>query len=164
MNRIFVFLGIFFVLAASRFIPHPPNFTSVLALAFYVPAILGLRYIPVLAISFIITDFIIGYHNLTHWTWGSIILIGLISTFFKRNFSLRIIGTTCGAILFYLITNFGVWTTGSYGYNLNGLITSYTLAIPFFYYTLLSTFIFSLTIEIILKFYKSIFNNFEVTK
>ena len=164
MNKIFVFLGIFAVLAASRFIPHPPNFTSVLALAFYVPSILGLRYIPALVISFIITDFIIGYHSLTHWTWGSIILIGLISTFFKRNFRFRIIGTTCGAILFYLITNFGVWTTGSYGYNLNGLITSYTLAIPFFYYTLLSTFIFSLIIEIILRYYKSIFNNFEITK
>ena len=143
MNRIFVFLGIFVVLAASRFIPHPPNFTSVLALAFYVPAILGLRYIPALAISFIITDFIIGYHSLTHWTWGSIILIGLISTFFKRNFSLRIIGTTCGAILFYLITNFGVWSLGSYGYNFNGLLTCNTLALPFFAHTLLSTFIFS---------------------
>ena len=32
-----IFIGIFTSLAASRFIPHPPNFTSLLALSFYVP-------------------------------------------------------------------------------------------------------------------------------
>ena len=32
-------LGIFVALAASRFIPHPPNFTNLIALSFYVPAI-----------------------------------------------------------------------------------------------------------------------------
>ena len=57
-------LGIFVVLAASRFVPHPPNFTSLLALSFYVPAILGLKFIPALIISFLITDLIIGFHNL----------------------------------------------------------------------------------------------------
>ena len=35
-----------------RLIPHPPNFTSLLALSFYVPAILGIRYLPFLLISF----------------------------------------------------------------------------------------------------------------
>ena len=45
-------IGIFLLLAASRFIPHPPNFTSLLALSFYVPALLGIRYLPALAIVF----------------------------------------------------------------------------------------------------------------
>ena len=56
-------LGIFLVLAASRFIPHPPNFTSLLALSFYVPALLGIRYLPALIIAFIFTDFYIGFNN-----------------------------------------------------------------------------------------------------
>ena len=34
-------VGIFIALAVSRFIPHPPNFTSLIALAFYVPVIFG---------------------------------------------------------------------------------------------------------------------------
>ena len=72
-------LGIFLVLAASRFIPHPPNFTSLLALSFYVPALLGIRYIPALLLCFIITDFIIGVHSVTFFTWGSVVLIGLLS-------------------------------------------------------------------------------------
>ena len=58
-------LFIFFVLAASRFIPHPPNFTSLLALSFYVPAFLGRRYIPALIFSFLLTDLVIGFHALT---------------------------------------------------------------------------------------------------
>ena len=52
-------------LAASRFVPHPPNFTSLLALSFYVPAILGIIYLPALLISFFITDFFIGFHSVT---------------------------------------------------------------------------------------------------
>ena len=82
MQKIKIFVGIFVALAASRFIPHPPNFTSLIALSFYVPAFLGLRFIPALLISFIITDLIIGYHSLTHWTWGSVLLIGIFSKFF----------------------------------------------------------------------------------
>ena len=53
-------LGIFVVLAASRFIPHPPNFTSLLALSFYIPALLGVRYLPALIAIFILTDLVIG--------------------------------------------------------------------------------------------------------
>ena len=72
LKDIKIFLGIFLCLAANRFIPHPWNFTSLLALSFYVPSILGLRYVPHLIISFAITDFIIGYHGLVMWTWGSV--------------------------------------------------------------------------------------------
>ena len=72
-------LGIFVALAASRFVPHPPNFTSLLALSFYIPAILGVRFLPMLIISFIITDLILGFHSVTLFTWGSILLIGLMS-------------------------------------------------------------------------------------
>ena len=59
MNYFKISLGIFIALAVSRFIPHPPNFTSLLALSFYVPALFGIRYLPALLISFIITDFFI---------------------------------------------------------------------------------------------------------
>ncbi len=51
-RNIKISIGILFALAASRFIPHPPNFTSLFALSFYVPALLGVRYLPILVISF----------------------------------------------------------------------------------------------------------------
>ena len=140
-------IGIFVALAASRFIPHPPNFTSLLALSFYVPALLGIRYLPALIVSFLITDFFIGFHAVALFTWGSVILIGICSKFFLSNVYNRITGALLGAFIFYIITNFGVWSMGSYGYSLDGFILCYTLAIPFFTYSLISTFIFSGVIE-----------------
>ncbi len=151
MNYLKLSLGIFIALAASRFIPHPPNFTSLLALSFYVPALLGVKYLPALVLSFLITDFFIGFHSVTLFTWGSVILIGLISKFFLKNIYSRISGALLGALIFFVITNFGVWSLGSYGYTFNGFILCYTLAIPFFTYSLISTFIFSAIIEGIIK-------------
>ncbi|MDC0562982.1 hypothetical protein OAO43_05455 [Candidatus Pelagibacter ubique] len=144
-------IGIFVALAASRFIPHPPNFTSLLALSFYVPALLGVRYLPSLVLSFLITDLIIGFHGVTLFTWGSVILIGLGSKFLAKTILNRVLGSLLGAGLFFIITNFGVWTLGSYTYTFEGLLLCYTLAIPFFAYSLISTFIFSGVIEGIYK-------------
>ena len=147
MNYIKISLGIFLALAVSRFVPHPPNFTSLLALSFYVPAFLGIRYLPALLISFLITDFFIGFHTLTLFTWGSVILIGLSSKFFLSTIFSRVSGSLLGACIFFIITNFGVWSMGSYGYTLNGFLLCYTLAIPFFAYSIISTLIFSGIIE-----------------
>ena len=154
MNYLKISLGIFLALAASRFVPHPPNFTSLLALSFYVPALLGMRYLPSLVLSFLITDLFIGFHSLTLFTWGSVVLIGFCSKFFLSNIYTRVSGALLGALIFYTVTNFGVWSMGSYGYTLDGLILCYALAIPFFTYSLLSTLIFSVIIESVIKFYK----------
>ncbi len=153
MSYLKVFLGILLILSASRLIPHPPNFTSLMALSFYVPALLGIKYLPALVLSFLITDIFIGYHNLILFTWGSVILIGLLSKFFLSTIYTRILGSLLGACIFYLISNFGVWSLGSYGYTFNGLIQCYILAIPFFAYSIISTFIFSAIIEGVVKFY-----------
>ena len=132
MRLVSICLGIFLALAISRLIPHPPNFTSLMALSFYIPAILGIRFIPALILSFLITDLIIGYHGVMFFTWGSVLIIGLMSKFFLLSMTNRLLGALIGACLFYIITNFGVWSLGSYGYTLDGLITCYVVAIPFF--------------------------------
>tara|TARA_B100000963_G_C22506360_1_gene616201 strand:+ start:411 stop:899 length:489 start_codon:yes stop_codon:yes gene_type:complete len=161
MRQILICAGIFLSLAASRFIPHPPNFTSLLALAFYVPVFFGVRYIVVLIISFAITDLIIGYHLGTHWTWGSVLIIGLISKFFAKNHIWRISGALVGACIFFIVTNLGVWLTGVYGLSIPGLVFSYTIAIPFFAYSILSTLCFSAIIEI---GYKILSNKYKFKK
>ena len=149
MNYLKISVGIFLALAASRFIPHPPNFTSLIALSFYVPAFLGVRFIPIIIFSFLITDIFIGFHQTLLFTWGSVLLIGLISKYFKQNLTKRFFGVLICATVFFLFTNFGVWILGNYGYTIEGLITCYVLAIPFFGYSLISTVIFSSIIEAI---------------
>ena len=151
MNYLKITLGIFGLLAASRFVPHPPNFTSLIALSFYVPVLLGSRYIPALIICFGITDLFIGFHSVTLFTWGSVLLIGLLSRYFTASILYRISGALVGCCIFFIVSNFGVWSQGSYGYNIQGLITCYILALPFFGYSFISTFLFSGIIESIYK-------------
>ena len=146
-KNLFICLGILTSLAATRFIPHPPNFTSLIALSFYVPVFLGVRFLPALLISFAITDLVIGYHSGTHWTWGSVLLIGLVSQYFTKNLNWRLSGAFLGACMFFVVTNFGVWSSGMYGYTISGLYTCFILAIPFFVYSIISTLIFSVIFE-----------------
>ena len=154
MNFLKISIGIFLVLVASRFIPHPPNFTSLIALSFYIPVIMGLKFIPVLIFCFFVTDYFIGFHSITFFTWGSILIIGLISQYFKKNIYVRLLGALSASLVFYLFSNFGVWTLGSYSYTFDGLILCYIAAIPFYTNTLLSTIIYSVIIESIIGFYK----------
>ncbi len=155
-NYLKITFGVLLVIIVSRFIPHPPNFTALIALSFYVPAILGKKYIPTLLLSFVITDLIIGFHQIILFTWGSVILIGLVSSYFSFSLKSRISGAFLSACLFFLITNFGVWLTGVYGLTIDGLLLCYTMAIPFFGYTLVSTLLYSGIIEIVNSQYKKI--------
>ena len=157
MNYLKVSIGVLIALSLSRFIPHPPNFTSLLALSFYIPAVFGIRYIPVVLIALLFTDLVIGLHSTVLFTWGSVVLIGFISKYFNKSMFFRIFGALTGAVIFYLLTNFGVWVNGYYGITINGLITCYTLALPFFAYSLLSTLIFSVIIESLYKLKLKIF-------
>ena len=142
-----VFLISIGVLFLFRFLPHPPNFTPVIAMALYLPIFLGLWCIPFLLLTFAITDYFIGFHSLLIWTWGSLALIGLISKYGRNIFS-RLFASFLGAIIFFVISNFGVWFSGGlYDHTLEGLMKCYIMALPFFTNTLLSTIIFTLLIE-----------------
>jgi len=145
-------IGILLALSASRFLPHPPNFTSLIALSFYIPAVLGTIYIFPVVLCYFFTDLFLGIHQVVLFTWGSIILIGLLSKYFISSFYTRMLGSFIGACLFFLLTNFGVWLTGMYEHSFNGLTASYTLALPFFYHTIISTIFFSIIIEFVLRF------------
>ena len=155
MRSLKVFIGILILLLFSRLIPHPPNFTSLIALSFYIPVFFGLRYMPLVLFSFAITDILIGFHNTLFFNWCSVVLIGLSSIYFTKNSLTRIFGSITGVMIFYIVTNFGVWTTGLYSYNVEGLVSSYILAIPFLGNNLISTLVYSLIIETIYKFYQN---------
>ena len=162
MHYIKIAFGVLIVLSASRFIPHPPNFTSLIALSFYIPAVFGIRYIPVVILALFFTDLIIGFHSTMLFTSGSVILIGLISEYFNKSIFVRICGVLMGSLIFFFLSNFGVWLGGSYGYTFSGLLSCYILALPFFGYTVLSSLIFSVIIETVYKLYqKNIINIYK---
>ena len=122
-------INIFFILAilVSRFLPHPPNFTPVIAI-FMLSS--GFALLPLL-ITYLFTDFLIGFHSYMLWVYASLFII----SFLKQ-------GPVSSALVFFIITNFAVWTSGFYGYTVEGLFTCYIMGIPFFTNTLISTILF----------------------
>ena len=72
---------------------------------------------------------------------------------FLNNFSEIIFSGLVSSVCFFLITNFGAWITlDMYEKNFAGLMSSYTLAIPFFQNTLISTFLYLFLFKILFKF------------
>ena len=148
-------IGIVLLLAFSRLIPHPPNFNPIVAVAImsgYFFRNINWSFI-VLLISMLIVDTFIGFYKHMFFTYLSLFLITFI--FFKISYKINLkslfIFGFLGSLIFYLVSNFGVWASGvispitnlPYEKNLNGLISCYILAIPFFKNTVLSTVIFS---------------------
>jgi hypothetical protein len=135
----------------SRFLPHPPNFTPVIALFVFFagvgsPLLLSL----VISFAFIVgSDAIIGFYDGIEYVYLSYLssfLVGRLFSVKKSNnywshaIQSSIFGGVFGSVLFFAISNFGVWkTTTMYASTWEGLITCYIMALPFFQATVLST-------------------------
>jgi len=141
-------IGLIFILAFSRLIPHYPNFTPIIAAAImssYFFRNIHLSLI-VIILSMLISDVFIGFYNNIVFVYFSLILITFV--FYKFNTRIKLknlfIFSFFGSLIFFLISNFGTWLLSNmYEKNLNGLFYCYFLALPFFINTLLSTVFFS---------------------
>ncbi len=155
-NVILIFLCILSIIFFSRVLPHLPNFTPVISLAIYSSFFLKRIGIISFLISYLFVDMYLGLNSILIWTWGSFLIILYLSNFIK-NINHRILAIFSMPTIFFLITNFGVWTAGYYDLTFQGLLKCYTMALPFYANTLVSTAFFSLLIEFIILFKKRIF-------
>ena len=126
---------------ALRLLPHPPNVTPIMAMAIFGGAYLSRRFALLVPLAALIaSDAFLGFHRLILFTWGSVLLAGLLGLRLRRNrTSARIAGISlASSTLFYLITNFGVWLlTDLYPRTVSGLGVCYVAALPFFRNSLL---------------------------
>jgi|TARA_A100001234_G_scaffold207282_1_gene204386 hypothetical protein len=155
IKNFIAFISCVGIVLLFRIIPHPPNFTPVIVLSLYLPFIFGIWSIPFCILGFAITDYFIGFHSLMFWTWGALAFTGYTSKFCNKIYS-RIVLSFIGAITFFVISNFGVWISGTlYEISVQGLLNCYIMAIPFFTNTLLSTIFFAVIFELFIlsKFY-----------
>lgn len=142
-SRNLVLIGIVLIVAMLRLLPHPPNFVPIAALAMFGGAYFsnkGMALLIPMGIM-LVTDTLIGFHD-TMWvvylSFMAMVGIGMLVGK-KVGFASVTAGAISGSILFYLTTNFAVWAMGSgafYPLNFEGLLMSYTAAIPFFHYSL----------------------------
>ena len=150
-------IGLVLILILSRLIPHPPNFTPIVAVAIMSGYLFKNIYLSfaTLLVSMLVADAFIGFYENIFFVYLS--LLFLVYIFYKlgRKINLKnlFLYSFAGSILFFIITNFGVWLLGSpgldnvpYEKNLQGLIKCYILAIPFIKNTVLSTLIFSYSV------------------
>lgn len=144
-----------FLVALSRLIPHPPNFSPVGGMALFGVAYYSRRYwaylIPIIAmwISDLAVNNILYAQYFDHFVWfysgafftyGAFLLIVVFGTFILKKVRInRLLVATLGAsVIFFLVSNFGVWlSSGMYPHTWSGLIACYAAGLPFFRNTLL---------------------------
>lgn len=80
-----------------------------------------------------------GFHSTMPFVYLGFALVVLTGTFFKNKISpLPLAGAgILSSVIFFIVSNFGVWITGQYPQTVDGLITCYVAAIPFFHYSVL---------------------------
>ena len=157
-------IGLILILALARLIPHPPNFTPIIAVAImsgYFFKNINLSFFT-LIVAMLVSDLFIGFYENVIFVYASLLLITFVfhKISNKINFKNLFIYGFAGSLIFFIVSNFGVWALGGIGVNdlayeksLEGLIECYILAIPFFGNTFLSTIIFAYPA---IFFYKSL--------
>ena len=152
INKIHFVVGIIIIAIISRLIPHPPNFSPVTAVALFSIINIKNKYIGVSIpiICLFVSDLILGISLINLFVYFSFILISGIGNLFGK---INIKSVLLSSIVFFLFTNFGVWLIG-YPKTLEGLITCYIAAIPFFGYTLAGDLFYSYSAKISLNFFE----------
>ncbi|MEC8402861.1 MAG: DUF6580 family putative transport protein [Bacteroidota bacterium] len=135
INKNVFLVSLIFFAILSRFLPHPPNFTPIAAIALLSSKGFDNRWVVFLIpiVSLFISDLFIGLHATIPFVYISFILIALLGLYVKK---INIVSVLLSSTIFFLVSNFGVWLL-YYPISAEGLVQCYTLALPFFFNTVL---------------------------
>ena len=146
-----VAIGMIALIIFSRLIPHPPNFTPVLAVAIFCGTLYArpshALLIPLLGMA--AGDLVLGLHGQIWAVYLAIALcVGLGRWMLSFSGALAALAAgVSGSVLFFLLTNLAVWLQGDlYPLTAAGLLACYVAAIPFFHHTLIATLLFGLAL------------------
>lgn len=146
-QRILLITLAIFALALTRLLPHPPNVAPIMAIALFGGAVFSDRRLALLIpmAAMLLSDLFIGFHGQMWLVYGCFALVVGMGMLLKRHRgTLPLLGATlAGSLLFFLVTNLGVWAfSGIYTLDMVGLSTCFTAAIPFFHNSLLGNLFF----------------------
>lgn len=147
------------ITSASRFLPHPPNFTPILSMALIGGMFINDKrlafVIPLLAM--LLSDSLIGFHPTMIPVYFCFILtIGMGFIIKDKPNGIKVAGfSLVSSVMFYLITNLAHFILmADYTKDIAGLISCYSMAIPFFKWTLLSGLVYSLALYFSITLYE----------
>ncbi len=153
IGSIAIFITMVLLVVGARVLPHPPNFTPLMAVAIFSGALFRGRWMGYLIPlgAMILSDWIIGFHDLSLMVYVSMVpAVWLASRFAsdvkpvgeKRSFfGLKWMGLGLGSdLIFFVASNFAVWgLSGYYARTAQGLLECFVLALPFLLNQLLGT-------------------------
>ena len=137
--RIGWIVGLILLGVAGRVIPHPDNFTPLMAVALFGGATLSARWayaVPLVAL--VASDLVLGqaFDAMSVVVYGCFLAsVGLGHLMGRHRTWTRTGVAALGAsLLFYVATNFAVWLLPNelYPHTVQGLLQSYVMGIPFF--------------------------------
>jgi hypothetical protein len=132
------------VVALTRLVPHPPNFSPVVAMALFGGAALmdkKLAFVVPMA-AMLLADFVIGFHDTMVFVYLGMALVVAFGQLLAgyRNPLMLVGGAIVGSGIFFLISNTGMWwLSGVYQHSIEGLLMCFAAALPFFHNTLIAT-------------------------
>ena len=159
--RFVMVVAMLLMAALLRLLPHPPNFSPIGAMALFSAAFFPKPYFTFLISLLVIwlSDLLINnmvygawfdgfvfVYKGWYWVYGSFALIFVMGMSLLKKVNLsRVIGASVSAsLLFFIVTNFGVWASGlMYTRDLQGLLTCYAAGLPFLRFTLLGDLVYS---------------------
>ena len=153
----------------SRLIPHYPNFTAIGAVSLFGAAFGGRRSIAIIIpyLVMLVSDMILNnviyaqiypddykhfifLYRGAMWSYAAFGLIVMFGyALFRNGVNLPkvVFGALTSSLIFFLLSNFGVWAaTGAYPVNFSGLISCYVAGLPFLLNQVLGDMFYSLVL------------------
>jgi hypothetical protein len=148
-SRLIALISIVSTLALYRILPHPANFTPVMAVALFAGAksddIRIAFLLPLLAM--LLSDLVIGFHSTMLFVYAGMALAVTLGLLLRRRsgFVPVAAATLAGSLGFFVVSNFGAWlqSPALYSRDWSGLVAAYIAAIPFYQNSFLSDAVFT---------------------
>ena len=146
----FILIAIWF-----RLIPHPPNFTPVTSLALLSGIMFQRKWLSILVpiVAMLLSDMVLGFGLISIWVYLAFMLVTISGWFLNK---MNVKSILVSSMIFFIVSNFGTWLIG-YPHTIEGLMMCYTLAIPFFGYSILGDLFWGYTFKHSYKFIESKF-------
>jgi len=148
-TKIIVAISIVFLAAASRLVKHPFNFTPIAAMSLFAGCYLSKKWGVFLPLgAMFVSDYFIGFYD---WQVMASVYLGIALAFIigwalknRKKWYTVGLAALASSVSFFLITNFAVWAFFNwYPHTWSGLVSCFTLALPFFRNTLAGDMVYS---------------------
>lgn len=164
-NKTFLITSVLILAAAAtRLFPHAPNFSPVYAIALISGLFINDKRlafaIPIA--TMLVSDLFLGFYPSVMFVYFAMALATGLGMIAKSNRTLPLAAgySIASGLLFFIITNFGVWAVDNwYPKTIAGLFNSYEQGLPFLKWTLASSLLYTVVLFKVIEFFKAKFEN-----